>query len=66
MVNKSAAIFMHRPCQEAAEALAENWKDCMIRNQSVPDLESQLYQWSIEGKTLFLLYIEQNSHFHCQ
>ncbi|KAG7208926.1 hypothetical protein KM043_015105 [Ampulex compressa] len=40
--------LMVGPCQEAAETLVENWKIQTRSNPFVPDLEKQLYQWSIE------------------
>ncbi|XP_071558430.1 cytochrome P450 315a1, mitochondrial [Temnothorax nylanderi] len=36
------------PCQEAAENLARKWKTFSQTNCTIPDLEHQLYQWSIE------------------
>lgn len=50
MLAPDSAKSMSKPCQEAAVDLAEKWKAYTNNNERlVPDLENQLYQWSIEG-----------------
>ena len=42
--------LMAGPCQEAAVGLRRKWQKQMESNAIIPDLQIQLYQWSIEGK----------------
>ena len=50
MLTQDAPISMSKPCQEAAEDLVQKWKTHAMKGEIVPNLENQLYQWSIEGK----------------
>lgn len=47
MLRPDSSKLMSKPCEEAAQDLVKKWKESEKR--VVPDLESQLYQWSIEG-----------------
>nr|ARN17927.1 cytochrome P450-4 [Cephus cinctus] len=40
--------FMSRPCQNAADSLASRWEIYSENGKLIPELEAQLYQWSIE------------------
>ncbi|XP_001607634.2 cytochrome P450 315a1, mitochondrial [Nasonia vitripennis] len=48
MLAPDSAKSMSKPCQEAAMDLVEKWKGYRNNERIVPDLENQLYQWSIE------------------
>lgn len=50
MLLPDSAELMCTPCQEAAENLAKKWKAQSQSGSTIPDLERQLYLWSIEGK----------------
>lgn len=44
------------PCQKAAEGLVEKWTSQLrIDDNILPKLETQLYQWSIEGKYIITI-----------
>ncbi|XP_050457807.1 cytochrome P450 315a1, mitochondrial [Cataglyphis hispanica] len=40
--------FMCAPCQEIAENLARKWMCYSLAGSAIPNMECQLYQWSIE------------------
>jgi len=42
--------LMSKPCQEAAENLTNKWKIHSRFGTTIPNLEHQLYLWSIESK----------------
>ncbi|XP_012526686.1 cytochrome P450 315a1, mitochondrial [Monomorium pharaonis] len=48
MLKPDPMKFLCAPCQEAAKNLAEKWKTYSRAGCTVPDLQYQLYQWSIE------------------
>ncbi|XP_058803229.1 cytochrome P450 315a1, mitochondrial isoform X2 [Phymastichus coffea] len=48
MLAQDSSKVMTKPCQEAAEDLVKKWKSYTNNDRIVPDLENQLYQWSIE------------------
>lgn len=52
MLLPDSAKLMCTPCQEAAENLARKWTDHSLTSSTIPNLESQLYLWSIESKPL--------------
>lgn len=50
MLLPDPAKLMCAPCQEAAENLTKKWKQYSRDGSTIPNLERQLYLWSIEGK----------------
>ncbi|KMQ90601.1 cytochrome p450 315a1 [Lasius niger] len=55
MLLPDSTKLMCAPCQEAAENLARKWTDHSLAGSTVPNLESQLYLWSIETMLATLL-----------
>lgn len=41
------------PCQKAAEGLVEKWMSQLSNDDILSQLETQLYQWSIEGEYIY-------------
>lgn len=56
MLVPDAMNLMTEPCQEVANSLRQNWQKQIETDTIIPDLQIQLYQWSIEGKNK--LYLE--------
>lgn len=52
MLLPDASSTMARPCEEAARDLVDGWKRFADSSQTIPELETRLYRWSIEGKTV--------------
>ncbi|KAJ8679924.1 hypothetical protein QAD02_015711 [Eretmocerus hayati] len=48
LLGPDSASTMVQPCREAAEDLVKKWKVYTNNDRIVPELEYQLYQWSIE------------------
>ncbi|XP_011873848.1 PREDICTED: cytochrome P450 315a1, mitochondrial [Vollenhovia emeryi] len=48
MLKPSPMMFLCTPCQEVAENLTNKWKTYSQAGKVIPNLEHQLYQWSIE------------------
>ncbi|KAL0099282.1 hypothetical protein PUN28_020094 [Cardiocondyla obscurior] len=48
MLRPQSKTFFSIPCQEVAERLTQKWKIYSQAGCTIPDLEYQLYQWSIE------------------
>jgi ecdysteroid 2-hydroxylase len=52
MLSSNSVALMINPCYNAANDLIKNWKNFGNNGQVIPDLENQLYQWSIEGNII--------------
>ncbi|KAL6258540.1 hypothetical protein P5V15_010497 [Pogonomyrmex californicus] len=48
MLGSNPEKYMCAPCQEAAENLVKKWKNYSRTGCTIPELQHQLYQWSIE------------------
>lgn len=51
MLAPDSIKLMYTPCQVAAESLTASWRIQSSRTIVIENLERQLYQWSIEGKS---------------
>lgn len=49
--------LMSAPCQKAAENLTRKWQTYSLTGSTIPNLQHQLYLWSIEGKPLHERFI---------
>ncbi|KYM95608.1 PREDICTED: cytochrome P450 315a1, mitochondrial [Cyphomyrmex costatus] len=45
---KSGSKVFYGPCQKAADNLTKEWKTYSQTDRTIPNLEHELYQWSIE------------------
>ncbi|XP_012223827.2 cytochrome P450 315a1, mitochondrial isoform X1 [Linepithema humile] len=55
MLLPDSAKLMCAPCQEAAESLTRKWKQYSRDGSTIPNLERQLYMWSIEAMLATLI-----------
>ncbi|XP_076160021.1 cytochrome P450 family protein sad isoform X1 [Ptiloglossa arizonensis] len=55
MLVPDAMNLMTEPCQEVANSLRQNWQKQIETDTIIPDLQIQLYQWSIEAMMATLM-----------
>ncbi|XP_023288664.1 cytochrome P450 315a1, mitochondrial [Orussus abietinus] len=55
MLRTSPMSYMVDPCEEAAKGLASRWRLYADNEKSVPELNAELYHWSIEAMLATLL-----------
>ncbi|XP_011506420.1 PREDICTED: cytochrome P450 315a1, mitochondrial isoform X2 [Ceratosolen solmsi marchali] len=64
MLSPNSVNLMIKPCHNAAEDLISNWKSFGNSGQVIPDLENQLYLWSIEVLLATLIGSLWNDYKH--
>ena len=52
MLLPDPADYLRKPCALAARDLVEGWKLLADTQETIPQLERRLYQWSINGNVV--------------
>ena len=49
LLHSDSTSIMNESCKKAAQDLVNSWKLYSDKGNIIPNLENQLYQWSVEG-----------------